>query len=185
MPTTTGPEAPPEQPLAMRWSVGRVLTVIVALSMVLFWIWILSGAPAHSNPDRLGDRAFADRTEQRCTDLLAELKELPGAGDFKTADQRADVLDQANALVSTMVDEIEADAPRTGDDAVRIKGWLQDWRLYLQDRRDYASALRTDPDAKLVITVNPKLKDGVDQTITIFARDANDMDDCVPPGDVG
>ena len=84
-----------------------------------------------------------------------------------------------------MVDEIEADSPKTGDDAVRMKGWIEDWRTYLQDRRDYAAALRTNPDAKLVITVNPDLKDGVDQTITVFAHDANGMDDCVPPGDVG
>jgi len=185
MPSTVGPEAPPEQPLAMRWSIGRVLTVIVAIAMVLFWIWILSGGPAHPNPDRLDDRAFAARTEQRCTNLLDELKKLPGAGDFKSADQRADVLDQANAMVTTMVDEIEADAPKTGADAVRVKAWLSDWRIYIQDREEYASALRTNPDAKLVISVNPKLKDGVDQTIGVFAHDANDIDDCATPGDVG
>lgn len=169
----------------MRWTVGRVLIVLVVLALVLFWIWIFAGGPVKANPDRLDDRRFAARTEERCKALITELNELPGAGDFKNAEQRADTLDRANVLVTTMVDEIEADAPTTGDDAVRIEGWLKDWRRYLADRERYAEALRTDPDAKLTITVNPDLKDGVDQTIQIFAHDANGMDSCVTPGDVG
>ncbi|MBX3283862.1 MAG: hypothetical protein KF703_00820 [Actinobacteria bacterium] len=179
--------APPDtdEPMAMRWSIGRVLAVAISVSLVAFWIWIFSGAPARPNPDRLDDRAFVARAEARCERLLDDLGELPGPGDFGSAEGRADVLDQANAMVATMVDDLEADAPTTGDDAVRMEGWIADWRTYLADREDYARRLREDPDAKLLISVNEKLQDPVDKTIQIFADDVNEMPACATPGDVG
>ena len=181
------PSAPQDldEPLAMRWSVGRVLALVVSVSLVVFWIWIFSGAPARPNPDRLDDRAYVARAQARCEQLLDDLAELPGPGEFGTADNRADVLLQANALVTDMVDDLEADAPKTGDDAVRTKGWIADWRTYLAERADYAARLREDPDAKLLITVNADLQDPVDKTIQIFADDVNEMPACATPGDVG
>ncbi len=181
------PSAPQDldEPMAMRWSVGRVLAIAVSLALVVFWIWIFSGAPARPNPDRLDDRAFVARAEARCQQLLDDLGELPGPGEFGSADVRADVLEEANVLVAAMVDDLEADAPRTGDDAVRLEGWLGDWRTYLADRADYVERLRVDPEAKLLISINPKLQDPVDKTIQIFADDVNEMPACVTPGDVG
>lgn len=182
--TETGPDANLDEPASGGWSIGRIAAVVVVLGMVLFWLWILSGAPAKDNPDRLRDRAFADRTEQRCRELTDQLDELPSALDAKSAAQRADQLEQSTAKVSAMVDAIEADAPTSGPDAVPVKGWIADWRTYIQDREDYAAALRKDPNAKLVLSVNEDLDAGVDETITVFARDANHMNDCVVPGDV-
>jgi hypothetical protein len=181
------PSAPQDldEPLAMRWSVGRVLAIAVSVALVVFWIWIFSGGPARPNPDRLDDREFVARAEERCQQLLDDLAELPGPGEFDDADDRADVLEEANVLVGQMVDDLEADAPRTGDDRVRTDGWLGDWRTYLADRADYAERLRSDPEAKLLISINPVLQDPVDKTIQIFADDANDMPACVTPGDVG
>ncbi|MEZ5178916.1 MAG: hypothetical protein R2746_11760 [Acidimicrobiales bacterium] len=104
------------------------------------------------NPDRLDDRAFvARRSSLRAP--AGRPRRTAGPGDFGSAEGRADVLDQANAMVATMVDDLEADAPTTGDDAVRMEGWIADWRTYLADR-DYALCLREDPDAKLLISVN-------------------------------
>ncbi len=181
------PSAPQDldEPLAMRWSIGRVLAVLVSAGLVVFWIWIFSGAPARPNPDRLDDRAYVARAEARCQQLLDDLGELPGPGEFDSAEHRADVLDEANALVTQMVDDLEADAPTTGDDAVRTGGWIADWRTYLADRADYAERLRRDPDSKLLISVNAELQDPVDKTIQIFADDVNEMPACATPGDVG
>lgn len=181
------PSAPQDldEPMSMRWSAGRVLALIVSVSLVVFWIWIFSGAPARPNPDRLDDRAFVARSEARCQQLLDDLAELPGPGEFGSAENRADVLDEANAMVTELVDDLEADAPTSGDDAVRIEGWIGDWRTYLADRADYADRLRRDPEAKLLITVNEDLQDPVDKTIQIFADDVNEMPACATPGDVG
>jgi hypothetical protein len=181
------PSAPEDldEPMAMRWSVGRVAAIVVSLSLVAFWLWIFSGAPARPNPDRLDDRAFVARSEVRCQQLLDDLAELPGPADFDSASMRAEVLDEANALVSEMVDDLEADAPTTGDDAVRTAGWIGDWRTYVADREDYAERLREDPGAKLLISINTELQDPVDKTIQVFADDVNEMPACATPGDVG
>ncbi|HEX2576185.1 MAG TPA: hypothetical protein VHK88_07530 [Aquihabitans sp.] len=184
MPTTSAPAPEVDEPLALPSRVGRTLAVIAALAMILFWIWIFAGGPRKANADRLDDRAYVERTEQRCQRLLTDLDELPAAGEATSAAERADVLDRANVLVAAMVDDIQADAPTTGDDGESLRGWFADWRAYVADREAYAERLRADPDARLLVTENPELKDSVDRTIKIFA-DVNDMPDCATPGDVG
>ena len=85
-------------------------------------------------------------------------------------------------LLDQLIDRIEADAPRTGDDAIRFRGWIRDWRTYLKDRREYTRQLRRDPGARLLLDVN-KAGDSVDRAITNFA-DINDSPSCDAPGDV-
>lgn len=163
---------------------GRVAAVVLIVGTVVFWLWIFSGAPKRANPDRLDDRAFVERTHERCQELRRELDRLPDARIAEDAAERAAVLDRANVLVAAMVDEIEADSPTTGDDAERTRGWLADWRTYVGDREAYAAALRQDPDARMTLSENDALSDGVDKTIEVFS-DVNDMPDCATPGDVG
>lgn len=179
---TPPPEA--DEPLARSSRVWRILAVVAALAMALFWIWILAGGPRKANPDRLDDRAYASQAEQRCQVLLRELKALPQAQAIDSATERADVLDRATAMATSTVDDLEAAAPRTGDDRVRLEGWLGDWRQYLGDRTDFATRLRADPDARFFVSENERLRDPVDKTIEVFA-DVNDMPSCATPGDVG
>ena len=183
MPTPRAPQREEDEPLAMTWTVGRVAGVVVMVIMIGFWAWIFTGGPKQANPDRLDDRAFVDRTEQRCVGLLAGLKTLPNAADIHTAADRADVLDQATAKVAAMVKATEADAPRRGGDAKSLQGWFKDWHAYLGDRRDFARRLRKDPKAQFYVSESA-LKDTVDTTIETFS-DVNDMPDCATPGDVG
>lgn len=183
MPTRTALTPEVDVPMGVSTKLGRYLAVVVALAIILFWIWIFTGGPRKANADRLEDRAYVERTHERCQVLRDDLGTLPGAGDFTSAEQRADVLDEANVMVSSFLDEIEADAP-TGSDREVLDGWFADWRTYLADREDFAERLREDPDAKLLVTENTRLNDSVDKTIEVFA-DVNDMPDCATPGDVG
>lgn len=185
MPTGTEPAPHALEPLAAPSKVGRTLAVVAVLAMVLFWIWILSGGPRTPNADRLDDRAYVARTERRCEQLRTDLQALPSASATPTAAERADVLDRATGLVAEMVDDIEADAPRSGDDAVSLESWFADWRTYLADRQAYADRLRVDPGAKFLVSENAEFSDSVDKTIEVFAEDANDIDACATPGDVG
>lgn len=174
-----------EQEHASSWSPGRVLTVIGVLAMIVFWAWIFAGGPAKPNPDRLDDRAFVARTEDRCRDLRRNLRALPNPIDAPTAAARAEVLDDANAQVERFVDAVEADSPESSDDAKRMEGWIRDWRTYVRDREDYAKRLRRDAGARFYVSENKAFGDTVDKTIEIFADDANDMPVCATPGDVG
>jgi hypothetical protein len=167
----------------MRWTIWRVVVVLVVLSMVGFWAWIFAGGPARKNPDELTDRRYVARIERRCRTLRADLAQLPNAASITSATKRADVLDAANVELTAMVDDLEAWAPTTGDDATSVEGWIKDWRTYLKDRRAYADALRTDPQARLLLDLSP-LGDSVDKTIQVFTQ-VNAMPACDTPGDVG
>jgi hypothetical protein len=176
------PEAEVEEPLSMSWSVGRVLAVSAMVAMAIFWAVVFLGIPRQENPDRLDDRAFVDRTIDRCDALLADLAELPNGSFIEGAEERADVLDRATDRLEVMVEEIDADAPG-GDDAKSVQGWLADWRTYIGNRRDFAQRLREDPGARLLLDQSLG-GDSVDKPIEIFA-DVNDMPTCATPGDVG
>ncbi|MEO6629762.1 MAG: hypothetical protein ABIP03_14490 [Aquihabitans sp.] len=181
LPPSEHPEA--DEPMSMLWTAGRVATVLGFLVMVAFWAWIFAGGPKKVNPDRLGDRAFVTRTQERCKQMLVDLDKLPPGPSLKDATQRADVLDQATGVVTKTIDDIEADAPTSGGDAQSVRGWIKDWRVYLANRADYAKRLRTDPKARLLLDEN-KGGDPIDTGIEVFAQ-VNDMRECATPGDVG
>ena len=179
------PSSPTEDegPYRMGFTWGRGLAIGAVVAMVIFWIWIFSGAPAKDNPDKLQDAAYVAELEDRCQALRDDLDELPNAADLETAAQRADVLDDANVLVAGFIDDLQAGAPTTGDAATSVKGWIGDWETYLANREDYADRLRTDSSAQLLLDRSP-LGDSVDKAIQIFSQ-VNEIPACETPGDVG
>ncbi|MCU1353950.1 MAG: hypothetical protein JWM05_3159 [Acidimicrobiales bacterium] len=181
-PTLADPGAD-EEVSSITNTVLKAVMVIVILGLVGFWAWIFAGGPKRANPDRLAQRAFVERTGAHCDTMLRTLDTLPPAQTSKTAGARADVVDRATAAIATMVDRIAADAPRTGDDARRVNGWIGDWRTYLSNRRDYTRRLRKNPRAQLYFDRNPA-GDPIDGPIKIFAQ-VNDLPQCFPPGDIG
>jgi hypothetical protein len=165
-----------------RWSVGRILTVATVLVLVLFWIWVFTGLPKKANPDHISDKAWVERAEATCKATLDRIEVLPGAEASPTAADRADVLDLANDDLAQMLDRLAGPGPTDPGDATVVDQWLADWRIYLGDRRDFANRLRRDRNAKLLL--DEKHGHGIDEVITIFAHDANDMPSCAAPGDV-
>lgn len=171
-------------PYRMGFTWGRGLAIGAVVAMVVFWIWIFSGAPAKQNPDKLQDEAYVSQLEDQCQALRDDLDDLPNAADLDTAAQRADVLDDANVLVAGFIDEVEAGAPTSGDAGVTMEGWITDWRTYLANREDYADRLRTDSGAQLLLDRSTIGTDSVDKAIQIFTQ-VNEIPACETPGDVG
>lgn len=180
-----------EQPSALRektpykkgFTWGRGAAIVAIVTMIIFWVWIFSGAPAKYNPDRLDDPAYVAKLEDQCQALRDGIGELPNAADLSTQAERAEILDEANLLVAKFIDEVEAGAPTTGDASVSIDGWIGDWKTYLANREDYADRLRTEPNARFLLD-RSKLGDSVDKTIQIFSQ-VNEIPSCDTPGDVG
>jgi len=172
-----------DAPTSNGWTVGRVLTVVAVLVLVGFWAWIFAGGPEKANPDYLSDRAFASWAQDQCTATNRRIDALQPAREATSADQRADVVDQASDELTLLVDDLEAKAPTTGDDAVRMQGWVSDWRTWIRDRRRYTAALRADPRAQFLVSAN-EAGDSIDRPIKNFA-DINDIPECAPPLDVG
>lgn len=182
--------APGDEPVAAprrRWTAGRVAALLVVLGLVSMWGYVvyLAFGPGRQPPvDRLDDPAFAEAGEARCAEALDVIDALPVASASHTASQRADVLDQANVVYRAMLDDLE-DLERlapAGDQRQRASEWLADWRTYLGDREAYATALRTDPDARLLVSEKSGEGRQITGWIDEFAN-ANRMPSCVSPTD--
>jgi hypothetical protein len=172
---------------ARRWGPTRVFLLLVVASLVAMWGYVLYLAfgPGRQPPiDRLDDPAFAVAAEERCAEAIDVVDELPVASESHTAAERAAVLSEADAAFAEMLDDLDGmvDLAPAGDQRRRASEWLADWRTYLGDREDYAAALRTDPDARLLVSE----KEGEGRQITgwidEFAK-ANRMPSCVTPTD--
>lgn len=163
------------------WTAGRLLAVVVAIVIALFWLWVFAGGPRRQNPDFLTDRSWVKSADATCAVTQDAIKALPGAEESANSTVRAVTVDQATDEIDKMINRLEARPPTDAEDATLVKQWLTDYRSYVASRRDYADDLPADPGAKLLY--NEKFRKPIDDVITTFAE-VNDMPSCVPPGDV-
>jgi hypothetical protein len=160
--------------------VGRLLAILAVTAMVLMWIYIFSGVAREDPPDSLSDPAFTAAAEPLCATAVDEVAGLPSAGAVTDAVERAEVLDEANAVFTAMVAELDAITVSDDSDADLIGQWLDDWRTVLDDRQAFADRLRVDEEAELLVTA----RGGRQITLTLdrFAE-INDMPSCATPLD--
>jgi hypothetical protein len=170
-----------------RWTPVRLVLTAVVVALVAMWGYVLYLAfgPGRQPPiDRLDDPAFAEAGEERCAEALQQVELLPVANESHTAAQRAEVLTQANAVYADMLDDLDGmvELAPAGDQRRHATEWLADWRTYLGDREAFAEALRTDPEARLLVSEKPGEGRQITGWIDEFAK-ANRMDSCVTPTD--
>jgi hypothetical protein len=166
-----------------RWRPSRVVVIVVVLAMLAMWGYVLYlafGPGRQAPPDRLADPAFAAEAQARCDAALDEVATLPAASESVTPDDRADVVEQANGIFASMLDDLAAMAP-PGEDGQLVAEWVADWRTYLQDRAEYAEAIRSDPEAQLLVSA--KDREQITEYLDAFAAD-NRMIACATPIDV-
>lgn len=164
-----------------RWRWHHALLGALVAAMAVMWVYAIFFAPKE-NRNRLDDRAWADRNEATCAASLAEILQLTPAAKSKTPQDRAVVLDSANAMVDELVRDLKANTPTGTDKELNyVRLWLDDYTNYAKARHDYADVLRTGKDAQFAV----KMSDGgpIDNRIDAFAI-ANSMPSCRVPGDV-
>lgn len=169
-----------QPPDARRVTPYRVVAVALVVGMIALWAFVLT-RKASPPPDKLDDTTFAAQAQQVCDATMARVDQLPQAFQSESAADRADVVDQINVDLATMLDTLRDDAPRAERDNRMLTEWLGDWETYLGNRVDYVQRLRDDPDARIYVAE----KDGRQITVAIdrFAE-VNDMADCRTPKDV-
>ena len=177
----------PDPDSGHRWGPGRLAVVAVVVALVSMWGYVLFLAfgPGRQPPvDRLDDPAFAQAAEERCAAAVDQVDELPVASASHTAEERAEVLDRADAVYRSMLDDLDdmVHLAPAGDQRRRAEEWLADWRVYLGDREAYADALRADPDARLLVSSKPGEARQITGWIDEFAK-ANRAPSCVSPVD--
>jgi hypothetical protein len=161
---------------------GGLLLAAVVVGSFLFWIYALSGLAKRDPIDRFGDTAFPRGAEPICRAAMDRLDRLPFAISAETPAERADTVEEANAILAAMVAELARIAPSGGADGELARAWLADWDDYLRSRVDYAERVRDDPRARFLLGV----RDG--QSITKPMDNVaavNRMPACRVPDDVG
>lgn len=181
-----------------RWRrLGRWLGGLFVVGSFVFWAWAFSPWARTENPGRLDDRSFVGWADQRCARAQTAIDALPTARQAASRAERADQVDRATDEVEALVADIrlraeaslsvstESDGP---PDTELVAAWLEDWDVYISDRRSHADRLRTadedTPDRELRFLLLD-LTEGSTYTERMdgFAR-LNNMDNCQVPGDV-
>ncbi|MDJ0767481.1 MAG: hypothetical protein QNJ12_01765 [Ilumatobacter sp.] len=179
----TVPVEPPAQP-ASRKLVRAFLTVVVVVFAV-FWIWALFFASKEA-VNKIDDRAWAARAETICTGANEERLEL---ADFRRIDdggpelirERATIVDRSTDILERMLNEVVAIEPADQKGQGIVPLWEDDYRTYLQDRRNYADDLRETGENLAFYETAVGIP--VSERLETFAGD-NEMPACAPPRDL-
>ena len=157
--------------------------LVAALAVFWGWIWVyqLTNQGERDMPDRLDDLSWTPTADAVCEATAARIAALPPAFTSSTAAERADVIDAATDEYDRMLVELDAVAPASGSARVLVDSWLDDYRVFLADRRAYADELRRDPSARFLVT--ERYGSHVTAPIDRFAR-VNEMEACMSPLDV-
>jgi len=172
-----------------RSRIGRIAVLAVVASFVGIWGYVLwlSFVEGRAEPrDRLDDTRWTEAAEETCAEVRTRLDRLPFASEVESPEERAELLDAATDELDDMVERLDALVPpRPADEATAVSRWLDDYRTYLQDRREYADAQR-DPSAERYdrpFSVTDRGGYQVDVLLDDFAR-VNYMESCEAPDDV-
>lgn len=183
-PTQAPPRPGPPSPGGPA-GMGRVWTVVgvtVFLLIVLMWIWIFSGAPRKQNPDYLDDRAWVEDAEDTCAATQEEIDERTADAGNQDLEARADAIDASTDDVEAMLADLRDPLPDNASDRSVVEPWLADYANLVEDRREYADAVRVNADARFYTT--EKFSDPLNRVVQTFAE-TNEMKSCIPAGDVG
>ena len=162
--------------------VVRTLVGLLAVAMVVLWVYAFLLAPS-GNPDRLQDRAWPEAAQKRCLEARAVIDSLPSAAQATSPADRAVDLDLATDVLNAMVADLAMMPGGIDDDTHLVDMWLDDWEVYLSDRRAHATRLRLEGDVRPLLTALPSGTGSVLKRMNGFAR-VNDMEACLDPGDV-
>ena len=163
----------------------RALLTLMCVGFAAFWIWALFFASKES-VNRIGDAQWAERAQSICADASAERIALIDLRRIENDDpslltEKAGIVDQATDILDEMIDDLEAVPPTDPKGADIVPLWIDDYRTYLQDRRNYSDRLRGGDN----VAFSETAVDGIpiSEKLQRFAGD-NDMNACAPPTDL-
>ncbi len=154
----------------------KVLFPIGAVLFVGFWAWALFFA-SKTAVNKIEDTAWAERAEEICAPVKAELREIELLAD-PSLEVRSELVVQSTDLLAAMLDDIEAVEPDDPKGQAIVPDWIADWRMLVQDRYNYAERLRSGQDVPFTETAVRNVP--ITERIETFAGD-NDMPSCAPP----
>lgn len=169
---------------------GNILVKIFLTGICVFlgamWVYAFGFAPRES-VNRIGDIAWMARAEARC--LIAEnerfaLENLSRLDPTNRADlnKKADIVTIATNSLEAAINDIAKDIPSDPKGRAIVPKWIREYRIYIEDRRDFIESLRTSSRrpyfAETEVEGVP-----ISERLGKFARE-NDMKKCQPPLDL-
>ena len=165
-----------------RWTLWRVVSLLLLLAIIAFWVWALSPLAPQGHPDKLNDSSFAAAAKPFCESVEMRINALPLALTTKTPEERADLIDLGTQIYRELIRDLRSLAPdSTSADGRVVMLWIEDYEIYLSDRDTYAKKFRDGIDE--AFTVSKKGNRWVTEPIDEFAK-ANDLKECMVPLDV-
>jgi hypothetical protein len=188
--STTTPPPPPapiddvddvDDPPRRGITVGRVLATAVCLGFVLMWAFVFANQNSYQPAGQLDDTTFPEAAEPICKAARDAIDELPPSRSAKSPAERADTIVEATDHLTEMQRQLKEIAPAGTGEAAFVRQWVDDWKIFIQDRYDYAVLLRTKGDAEFL--VSEKYGTQLSKSMDNFAQ-VNFMESCKVPGDV-
>ena len=189
MPPNVGDmETPPSSPTPARETrsiLTRTLALIGFGVFATFWIWALFFA-SKEGVNRIEDRAWVESAQSICETAADERTALANytrldEGGAELILQRAEIVDEATDTLERMLNSLEA-LPLTGEKGQAIIPlWIDEYRTYLADRRNYTAQLRESGENLPFYETANQIP--ISERLATFAAD-NEMPACKPPLDL-
>ena len=189
MPRNVGAmETPPSSPTPTRETrsiLTRTLALIGFGVFATFWIWALFFA-SKEGVNRIEDRAWVESAQSICETAADERTALANytrldEGGAELILQRAEIVDEATDTLERMLNSLEA-LPLTGEKGQAIIPlWIDEYRTYLGDRRNYTAQLRESGENLPFYETANQIP--ISERLATFAAD-NEMPACKPPLDL-
>ena len=157
-----------------------VILVMVA-GIVVMWIYAFFGDVP--SPARLDDRAFPAAAEPICARARADRPAAPGLRITRRRTTGPTSSTRPPTILDAWWPSCGPRHPRRSRTRDRVNAWLDDWDIYLRDRRDYTARLRADPGARFYVTQSERDRGQINRSLDNFAR-VNAMPSCAVPEDV-
>lgn len=149
------------------------------------WLYGLFFASKESI-NKFADREWAAKAQARCLIAQQDRKNL---ADYRVVDDlgpdalknRAQIIDLATDTIENFVEEFRADMPQDAKGIAIVGLWLDDYEIYIADRRSFASGLRAGSNDQFAETPIQGLP--ISEKIATFAAE-NEMKSCKPPIDL-
>lgn len=164
-------------------SLGRVIGIVAFLALIVFWIYVFANRGSIAHPDEFDDPTWLAAAESLCAERQAVIASFPNAASVSGAVERGELVALGTLELEAMIDGLhELGLPADAKGAETVPKWLDDYELYLQDRRNWSDILLTGEDPPFLISGNDQ-QVRVTDLLTTYAE-VNDMPSCAPSGDV-
>jgi hypothetical protein len=149
------------------------------------WIYAF-GFASKESVNKIEDQTWTARAEEICNQAeakrlaLVDFRQISDVGTNALFD-RAALIDKATDTLDDALDEISKVGPTDAKGKAIVPLWIADYRILIQDRRDYANHLRTGVN----VSFSESMVEGlpISEKISTFAAD-NRMSSCKVPMDL-